>query len=268
MRAANPDGAVHSQRSARSEDRGRARRRFSSPTTRRAAALTPPWANGRRAKEYRVGDGPPADRRHLQRRPRGAVSLEGLGAERAGDPAVGRRGHGQRHAAVGDEVLRRALRPPLAAGRSSGSTTGTSATSAICATRRRSPASRCCTRSRPPTYHGGMAHGRSSRRSHARACITRWSRARVPFELVHEAFLTPDRLDRFKLLILADAAALSDAQCARAFATTSSAAAACSPRSPRRSTTRAAAQRPDFGLADCSACRSPAASTARCRTRT
>ena len=37
--------------------------------------------------------------------------------------------------------------------------------------------------------------------------------SRVPFELVHEAFLTPDRLDRFKLLILADAAALSDAQC-------------------------------------------------------
>ncbi|PYR89763.1 MAG: hypothetical protein DMF84_23255 [Acidobacteria bacterium] len=38
--------------------------------------------------------------------------------------------------------------------------------------------------------------------------------ARVPFELVHEGFLTADRLDRFKLLILADAAALSDAQCA------------------------------------------------------
>jgi hypothetical protein len=37
--------------------------------------------------------------------------------------------------------------------------------------------------------------------------------SRIPFELVHEAFLTPDRLDRFKLLILADAAALSDAQC-------------------------------------------------------
>jgi hypothetical protein len=30
---------------------------------------------------------------------------------------------------------------------------------------------------------------------------------------VHEAFLTPDRLDQFRLLILADAAALSDAQC-------------------------------------------------------
>jgi hypothetical protein len=37
--------------------------------------------------------------------------------------------------------------------------------------------------------------------------------ARLPFELVHEAFLTADRLDRFKVLILADAAALSDAQC-------------------------------------------------------
>jgi hypothetical protein len=38
--------------------------------------------------------------------------------------------------------------------------------------------------------------------------------SRTPFELVHEAYLTPDRLDRFKLLVLADAAALSDAQCA------------------------------------------------------
>jgi hypothetical protein len=35
----------------------------------------------------------------------------------------------------------------------------------------------------------------------------------MPFELVHEGFLTPDRLDRFKVLVLADAAALSDAQC-------------------------------------------------------
>lgn len=38
--------------------------------------------------------------------------------------------------------------------------------------------------------------------------------SRIPFELVHEAYLTPDRLDRLKLLVLADAAALSDAQCA------------------------------------------------------
>jgi len=38
--------------------------------------------------------------------------------------------------------------------------------------------------------------------------------ARVPFELAHEAFLTPDRLDRFKLLVLANTTSLSDAQCA------------------------------------------------------
>src|SRR5262249_19032971 len=38
--------------------------------------------------------------------------------------------------------------------------------------------------------------------------------ARVPFELVHEAFLTPDRIDQFKLIVLADRAALSNDQCA------------------------------------------------------
>lgn len=37
--------------------------------------------------------------------------------------------------------------------------------------------------------------------------------SRMPFEMVHEAVLSPERLDAFKLLILADAAALSDAQC-------------------------------------------------------
>ena len=45
--------------------------------------------------------------------------------------------------------------------------------------------------------------------------------ARIPFELVHEAFLDPERLAPFKLLILSDAAAMSDAQCdaIRAFVT-------------------------------------------------
>jgi len=37
--------------------------------------------------------------------------------------------------------------------------------------------------------------------------------ARIPFELLHESFLNPGRLAPFKLLILADAAALSDVQC-------------------------------------------------------
>jgi hypothetical protein len=38
--------------------------------------------------------------------------------------------------------------------------------------------------------------------------------ARVPFEMVHEARMTPERLAPFRLLILANAAALSSAECA------------------------------------------------------
>jgi Hypothetical glycosyl hydrolase 6/Beta-galactosidase trimerisation domain len=39
--------------------------------------------------------------------------------------------------------------------------------------------------------------------------------ARVPFEMVHDAFLEPADVDRFKLLVLPNVAALSDAQCGR-----------------------------------------------------
>jgi hypothetical protein len=38
---------------------------------------------------------------------------------------------------------------------------------------------------------------------------------RIPFELVHERRLDPEHLDRFKLLVLPDAARLSDVQCAQ-----------------------------------------------------
>ena len=62
------------------------------------------------------------------------------------------------------------------------------------------------------TYHAGVAPGDRAE-DHVLGMYHALVEARVPFELVHEAFLTPDRLDRFKLLILADAAALSDAQC-------------------------------------------------------
>src|SRR5215218_11198579 len=37
--------------------------------------------------------------------------------------------------------------------------------------------------------------------------------SRIPFELVHEAFMTPERLDPFKLLILPNTAAMSNDQC-------------------------------------------------------
>jgi hypothetical protein len=62
------------------------------------------------------------------------------------------------------------------------------------------------------TYHPGVAQGDRAD-DHVLGMYHALVESRVPFELVHEAFLTPEGLDRFKLLILADAAALSDAQC-------------------------------------------------------
>ena len=61
-------------------------------------------------------------------------------------------------------------------------------------------------------YHPGVAAGDRGE-DHVLGMYQALIEARMPFELVHEAFLTPDRLDRFKVLVLADAAALSDAQC-------------------------------------------------------
>jgi Hypothetical glycosyl hydrolase 6 len=61
-------------------------------------------------------------------------------------------------------------------------------------------------------YHAGAAPGDRAG-DHMLGMYHALIESRIPFELVHEAFLTPDRLDAFKLLILSDAAALSDAQC-------------------------------------------------------
>ena len=60
--------------------------------------------------------------------------------------------------------------------------------------------------------HPGVAQGDRAE-DHVLGMYHALVESRVPFEMVHEAVLTPDRLDHFKLLILADAAALSDAQC-------------------------------------------------------
>jgi hypothetical protein len=62
------------------------------------------------------------------------------------------------------------------------------------------------------TYHSGVAQGDRAE-DHMLGMYHALIEARVPFELAHEAFLTPERLEPFKLLILADAAALSEAQC-------------------------------------------------------
>jgi hypothetical protein len=62
------------------------------------------------------------------------------------------------------------------------------------------------------TYHPGVGQGDRAA-DHVLGMYHALVEMRVPFEMVHESFLTPDRLDRFKLIVLADAAALSDAQC-------------------------------------------------------
>ncbi len=62
------------------------------------------------------------------------------------------------------------------------------------------------------TYHPGIGPGDRAE-DHVLGMYHALVEARVPFEFVHEAVLAADQLDRFKLLILADAAALSAAQC-------------------------------------------------------
>lgn len=63
------------------------------------------------------------------------------------------------------------------------------------------------------TLHAGVAAGDRTA-DHVLGMYHALVEARVPFDLIHEARLTPEELDRFKLVILADAAVLSDAQCA------------------------------------------------------
>jgi hypothetical protein len=62
------------------------------------------------------------------------------------------------------------------------------------------------------TFHQGIGDGDRAA-DHVLGMYQALVEARVPFDLVHEALLTPDRLDAYKVLVLADAAALSDAQC-------------------------------------------------------
>jgi hypothetical protein len=61
-------------------------------------------------------------------------------------------------------------------------------------------------------FHTGVADGDRAG-DHVLGMYHALVEARIPFDLVHEALLTPERLDPYKVLVLADAAALSDAQC-------------------------------------------------------
>ena len=62
------------------------------------------------------------------------------------------------------------------------------------------------------SFYRGIAEG-DRHPDHVLGMYQALIESRVPFDLVHEALLTPDRLDRYKLLVLADAAALSVPQC-------------------------------------------------------
>ena len=173
--------------------------------------LMPPWANGKNGKEYRADHGPEADRRHLQRRRRGAVPLEGLGAERGRDPPLGGGRHRQRPAAVVHQVRRHACTTSAGSSRSRRSTPGATAPSTTCATSGRSPASAWSTRSRPPGSMTATASGSGSRTT-TLGLYQALIEARIPFEMVHDRLLDPGHLAPFKTLILPNIAALSDAQ--------------------------------------------------------
>jgi hypothetical protein len=63
------------------------------------------------------------------------------------------------------------------------------------------------------TFHGGEPH-QERHGDHASGMYHALVEARIPFDVVHEAFLTPERIDPYRVIVLANAAALSDAQCA------------------------------------------------------
>ena len=108
---------------------------------------------------------------------------------------------------------------------------------------------RCSTPSRPRRTTPASPNGDRAD-DHVLGMYHALIEARVPFELVHEALLTPERLDAVQAADPRRRGGACPTRSAPRSATTSGAAAACSPRSPRRSTTRSAPPRKDFGLAD------------------
>jgi hypothetical protein len=61
-------------------------------------------------------------------------------------------------------------------------------------------------------YYSGPP-GRNQARGHEMGMYHALVEARVPFEMVHDRLLNPEHVDRYKLLILPNVAALSDEQC-------------------------------------------------------
>jgi hypothetical protein len=208
---------------------------------------TPPWANGRRAKEYRSV---------MDRRPIGGIFSVGLEEPYRWKDSV------QSEAEI---------RLWVAEGTANGMRPWVTKFSGVLYDRRWLPvveriydwhfAHERYLRNDTPlarvallhseqtaAYHSGMAAG-DRHEDHMLGMYHALIEARVPFEMAHEAVLTPDRLSRFKVLVLADAAALSDAQCAaiRAFVERGGSLIATFGSSLFDETGR---RRSDFGLAD------------------
>jgi hypothetical protein len=174
--------------------------------------LMPPWANGRRAKEYRSV---------MDRRPIGGIFSVGLEESYRWKDSV---------------QSEPEIRVWVAEGTANGMRPWVTKFSGVLHDRRWLPIveriyqwhfthERYLRNEKPlarvallhseqtATYHQGVAAG-DRHQDHVLGMYHALVESRVPFELVHEAFLTPERLAPFKLLILADAAALSNDQCA------------------------------------------------------
>jgi hypothetical protein len=95
----------------------------------------------------------------------------------------------------------------------------------------------------------GADRARATVEDHALGYYQALIEARIPFEMVHDRLLDPARLDRFKVLILPNIAALSNAQCAqlRDFVNRGGGIVATHETSLYDEW---GARRPDFGLAD------------------
>ena len=151
-----------------------------------------------------------ADRRHLQRGRGGAVPLEGLGAERrrrsgcgcwTASPTGCGRGSPSSPARCTTTAGCRWWRT---------STAGTTATSATCATSEPLARVALVYSQQTAQFYGGE-QARQKVEDHTLGYYQALIEARIPFEMVHDRLLDAEHIDRFKVLILPNIAALSDA---------------------------------------------------------
>ncbi len=253
IRAINPERPLHPERLPRPR---RARRAGRHLHCRPPGTVGPDAALGQRPGREADSrrDGPEADRRHLQPGHLAPdLPLDGLGQLRGRD-----RGSG--HSRASPHGFRPwftkfsgTIRDPRWLGsRRADLPAGTTEPSAISGTRSRSPASASSTPRRPSA---STAAGRSTPSYHKLGMYQALLEARVPFDMVNDRLLDPERIDRYRLLVLPNVACLSRRSSASSFATTSRAAEASSRRSRPRSTTSAGSAGPTSALPTSSASR-------------